>query len=161
MAETHKWSLPDPKDLPKVVKPPREKKAWVRRPTMETAPSIRHFFVAGKLPPGTKDIQNRCNAMRRMLEEAVIDAKGSVSITDASCINSAIRWERHGQLCNRWLLVNHANMSHLDKMKFSRETADASDKRDKSIRLLGLDRDAIQDAWSCIDGTTDEEVASA
>jgi len=151
MESTVIHTLPDPRTLPRPEKPKPDtradaaKKGWTKRKGMETPPSIRHNFVAGKLPGNCKDIQNRGDRIRRMLESAVLDAKGEIGITDASCINSAIRWERHAQLCNRWLLNNHGAMSHADKLKFSRETADASDKRDKAIRQLGLDKDSEHD----------------
>jgi len=106
---------------------------------------LRHGLKAGQLPDGCKYVELRLNKFRRYVEDCVIAAKGEVSLTDAAYIQSAMRWERHGVLAQRWLKQNFDKMTHADKLRFSREIADASDKRDKAIRNLNLDYDRTQD----------------
>ena len=80
-------------------------------------------------------------------------AKGEVSLTDAGIIQSAMRWERHAALSQRFLTVEHATLKPDQLLQFSREIAKASDERDKAIQSLGLDRDTVQDAWALLDST--------
>lgn len=99
----------------------------------------------GKLPKGAQYIEHRVNGLRRQLEKHVLALRGEVTLTDAAHINSAIKWERHSALALRWLRHEEANMSDSDRLKYSREIADASDKRDRAIRHLNLDRDSEHD----------------
>jgi hypothetical protein len=91
-------------------------------------------------------VENAVNSLRRQVEEAVIAAKGEITLSDAATINSVLKWERHGQLALTWLRREAANLSPSDRLRFSEAIAKASDNRDKAIRSLGLDRDRLQDA---------------
>jgi len=101
---------------------------------------VRHGLACGKLPKGCEYVERRINAFRLQLEQAVMQAKGTVSIADAAAINSACKWERHGMLATRWLRQEMDNLSAADRLRFSAEIAKASDRRDKAIRALGLDK---------------------
>lgn len=126
-------SLPDPKDLPKRKLQPLTRKKPPSR-------LIRHGLTTGNLPAGCKYIEIRVASFRNNLEQAVLESKGEISITDASCINTALKWERHGLLANRWLRISAEKMNPSDVIRFSKEVAEASDKRDKAIQRLGLDK---------------------
>ncbi|WP_152098359.1 hypothetical protein [Lacipirellula parvula] len=76
------------------------------------------------------------------------NAKGSVSMTDAACINSICKWERHGILAQHWLREAEGKMTASDRLRFSGEIAKASDQRDRNLRLLDLDKKV--DIWATL-----------
>jgi hypothetical protein len=95
----------------------------------------------GKLPKGCQYIENRVNALRRQVEEALIAVKGDIGIVDAAAINSILKWERHGLLAAHWLRKEADRLSASDRLRFSEAIAKASDNRDRAIRSLDLDRE--------------------
>lgn len=119
-----------------------------------SAAKVKHGLRAelrvGKLPRKLQYVEHRINAFRRKLEEAVVQSKGEVSIPDAAAINTACKWERHGLLAQHWLRHEAEKLSAGDRLKFSEAIAGSSDKRDKNIRLLGLD--IQQNPWIVVDG---------
>lgn len=137
--------------------------------------TLRHGLKAGKLPPGCRYIEVRVCRLRRELEACVLAAKGQVNLQDASCVKSICDWERHRSLAQRWLRLHGIDgrpgrgkastkgkakedtvrgLTPMEMLTFSRETARASTEMDKLIRLLGLDRDIVKDAWAVVDGTS-------
>jgi hypothetical protein len=112
--------------------------------------AIRHGLKSGKLPKGAEYIEHRLNQFRRTLEEAVLTVRGEITIDDAACIQTAIRWERHATLAQRWLTKQYDELKPLDRLSFSREIARASGERDKAIRALNLDRDRTHDAIAAL-----------
>lgn len=108
--------------------------------------AARHFLSAGKLPKKMAYIENRVNALRRQLESLVLDNKQSINVTDAACINTAMKWERHAALAQHYLRHESDKLSPMERLKFSEAIAKASDSRDKSIERLKLDREA--DPWA-------------
>lgn len=99
----------------------------------------RHGMKGNKLPKGCEYIENRVNNLRRQMEQAVLDAKGVISIVDAAAINSVLKWERHGLLAAHWLRHEVDKLSTRDRLYFSEAIAKASDARDRNIKALGLD----------------------
>lgn len=114
-------------------------KAGRSGPPMDNRNNLRHGLKAGKLPKAARYVEHQLNRLRRELEDRVLALRGEVSLVDAAAIVSAIRWERHGALCNRWLRLEEENLKPLDRLQFSREVARASTERDRSIKLLRLD----------------------
>ena len=106
--------------------------------------ALRHGLKAGKLPKGCSFIECRLNDFRRQLEDSVVSLKGEVTLTDAACIQSALRWERHACLAQRWLRIQSDELKPLDKLSFSREIARASSEGDKTLKQLGLDKIASE-----------------
>jgi hypothetical protein len=117
--------------------------------------ALRHGLRGGALPADAKYIENRLNGFRRQLEDAVAERTGEVSIPDAAAIQTALRWERHAALAQRWLTKEYDDMKPEQRLHFSREIARASTERDKAIAALRLDRDTIHDAWQAYDATKD------
>lgn len=111
-------------------------------PPAGNANGMRHGLKAGKLPKDAKYIEVRLNIFRRNLEEAVLAVKETISLPDAAAIQTAMRWERHAALAQRWLTKEGATLKPVDRLAFSREIARASGERDKAISMLKLDRDA-------------------
>jgi hypothetical protein len=101
--------------------------------------AMRHGLKAGKLPADALYIEIRTNQLRRNLEDAVIAARGEVSLIDAANIQTAIKWERHGCLAQRWLDKKAKELKPMEQLQFSREVAKASTERDKAIAALRLD----------------------
>ncbi len=102
--------------------------------------NLRHGLRGiGKLPDCMAYLEHQLNNFRRQLEDAVMLAKGDVNITDASLINSALKWEYHGRQAQRWLAQKADELSPDQQLRFSAEVAKASDARDKAIRALNLD----------------------
>ena len=101
---------------------------------------LRHGLKAGKLPLNCKYIESQINSLRRQLEDALMEARGEVSLTDAATIQTVCKWERHGALALRWLRLEQENLKPVERLTFSREIARASAERDKSIACLDLDK---------------------
>lgn len=118
--------------------------------------AMRHGLRAGKLPKDAKYIEYQVNILRRQVEDAVLAAKGEVSLMDAANIQTACKWERHGALALRWLRIEADKLKPLERLHFSREIARASSERDKAISAIGLNRDAIRDAWAVLDSSTEK-----
>jgi hypothetical protein len=110
--------------------------------------NMRHGLKAGKLPVDCAHIEHQLNALRRQLEDKVMEARGEVTMLDAANIQTAIRWERHSALALRWLRVAADKLKPTDQLTFSREIAKASTERDKALAVLGLDRDASEDLFA-------------
>ncbi len=148
--------------IKKPNKPTKKPFVWVKRGPGAPKGSnnaIRHGLRAGSLPKDAKYIEYRLNAFRRTLEQAVLSVKGEVTIHDAASIQTALRWERHGCLAQRWLNKKYAELKPNDLLTFSREIARASAERDKALANLQLDRDAkdsVLDALYSRPAITDE-----
>lgn len=119
--------------------------------------AIRHGLRAGSLPKDCKHVEIACNRLRRELEDECLRVKGEVNLQDAACIATALRWERHGALCLRWLRLRGGELKPAEFIKFSESIARASAERDRAIRLLELNRDKTQDQWALLDAEPTED----
>jgi hypothetical protein len=132
---------------PKNGSPVAESKRFCGKPGRSGPPkgnrnSIRHGLKASQLPAGCKYIEIRLNGFRRQLEDAVIEAKREVTMVDAGIIQTAMRWERHAALAQRWLAKAGDTLKPLERLKFSEAIARASTERDRALQQLKIDRDA-------------------
>ena len=102
----------------------------------------RYGMNGGLLPPGAsyRSIEDKANAVRRHLENAVFEAKGEVSITDAAVINSALAWEKHRLMVQFWFRTEIEEMTRTQRLNFSEAIAKATAKRNDCISALNLDR---------------------
>jgi hypothetical protein len=101
--------------------------------------NLRHGLRGtGKLPAELAYLENKLNAFRRQLEDTVLAAKGEIALADAAAINTALKWEKHGALAQRWLTTQYAELKPADRLNFSREVARASTERDKALAALRL-----------------------
>lgn len=98
-------------------------------------------LVLGRLPRGCEYIIGLCRGVKTHLERAVIDVRGDITLSDAMLIQTAVRWERHAQLAQRWLRRESENMSVDQRLQYSREVARASAERDKCVKQLRIERD--------------------
>ena len=90
-----------------------------------------------------------------MLEDALLAENNRVTLSDAAAIQTALKWERHSALCNRWLRLKGETLKPEQYLKFSEGIAKASAERDKAIRQLHLDAKPAA-PWLCIDVKEDE-----
>lgn len=109
---------------------------------------LRHGLKSGKLPREAMYIENQSNKLRKNLEDAVLALHNDVTLENAAHIDTAIKWLRHGALCQRWLRTEASTMKPTEKIAVSREIASASERRDKAIAALDLDRDTQYDLIS-------------
>lgn len=116
--------------------------------------AMRHGLRAGMLPKGAAYIKRECDTMRREIETAVLARHGEVDLYRAALIQTAMRWERHGMLVQRWLRKEAVTMDAAQRLAYSRDIARASENRDRCLKELGLNVDETQnaiDAWYSAD----------
>ena len=130
----------------------------------------RHGLTAGQLPKGAAYVKRCTDQLRAGLESAVAERNGGeVSLYHAALIQSAIRWERHALLAQRWLRQEAATLNADQRLAYSREVARASAERDKCLKLLALDVSAFDhqlralysDPWPTAEPPAATEEASA
>ena len=105
-------------------------------------------FSLGGLPKGLSHVTRQVGLLRRTLEDAVLASRKIVSLTDASLIDAAVKWERHGQLARAWLNKKAADLSPDQLLSFSRDVARAASERHRCIMALGLDVDDSAPPWA-------------
>lgn len=116
--------------------------------------SVRHGLRANKLPARLAWADRRVNSFRKVVEQAVIDAKGEVSLVDAATIQTCLRFEKHAILAGHWLAKEIDNLSPDQRLAHSREVAKASAERDKCLRSLGIDTPPdVPELADYLDGT--------
>ncbi len=112
--------------------------------------AIRHGLKTGTLPKGAFYIRKITDELRRQLEDHVMAARGAVSMIEAATIQTAVRWERHAMLAQRWLNREVDSMTMEQRLAFSREIARASAERDRCLRALDLDSDSQNDLFDSL-----------
>jgi hypothetical protein len=108
--------------------------------------AMKHGLMAGKLPPGCSYIRTAVGKLQAALQAATLQVHGELDVYRLALIHSAMRWERHALLAQKWLRDNAGTMNAADRLAYSRDVARASSERDRCLKLLGLDR-SKQDAW--------------
>ncbi|HUY91387.1 MAG TPA: hypothetical protein VMV10_21795 [Pirellulales bacterium] len=105
-------------------------------------------LTLGALPRSLGRVERDAYEYRASLEAAVVTAHGEISLSMAHAVDTATRWFRHGQAALAWLRQHEAEMSHDQRLSYSREIARAAAERDKAIERLRLDRDKTAIDWS-------------
>jgi len=113
---------------------------------------MRHGLAAGRLPKGCAYITRAVTRFRAGIEAAMVAAGLPIGVVEAATIQTAVRWERHALLCQRWLRTEELDADQ--KLAFSRDLARASSERDKCLRLLGLNHRLAADPWATLDATS-------
>ena len=111
----------------------------------------KNLLTTGALPKGAGYVKRITNELRAAIENAVSDAKGEVCLHDSAVAQTAIRWERHALLAQKWLRLETDNLTPDQRLAFSRDIARASTERDKCLRELGLNIKPNADPWSVLD----------
>ncbi len=92
------------------------------------------------LPEGCNWLGRKLVQFRRVLEAACRETHGQTTLTHALAVDAAVAWERHRQLCYRWLRKADAELTPEARLVFSQSAAKAADCRNKAVDRLGLDR---------------------
>lgn len=100
--------------------------------------ALTHGLCAGKLPAGAAYVKRLAAQLQRTLETEVLDVRGEIGVYEAATIQSAVRWEKHALLSQRWLRLSQETLTPEQRLAFSREIAKASTERDKCLERLGL-----------------------
>lgn len=124
-------------------KPPPDNLApggWAKRPTE----GAKHGLTSGRLPFGASYITRMCGRLERALEDDVRSRKGRITLYDVTLIQTAMRWEKHSQLAQRWLRMHLDDLSPDQRITFSKECALASERRDLALAKLGIAKGAVE-----------------
>lgn len=140
-------------------------------PATANTNALRHGLTAANLPKSCRYIYHRLNNLRRTLETLLVESKGEVGMADGATIQTILRWERAAQLAERYFRLEGAKLGAVVAQGFVDKAADASEKRDKAIARLKLDRDLKDNLLESLyrlpspesdangKGTTDEAIA--
>jgi len=102
--------------------------------------TIRRLTL-GNMPTKMRRQTDAARAYRRGLEQAVLDAKGEISVTDCHLIDAAAGAELHQAVC-RWILREKLEkMSVADITKCSAEIMKSRETRNRAVKQLGLDEE--------------------
>lgn len=123
---------------------------------------MRHALRSstGRLPPKCGWIKSLVAEERRMFQQAILERKGVISLLDALCLQSALRWAQHAWLCQRWLRLAAETMSDSDRLAYSREVARASTERDRCVERLDL-ASKPDDIWDVLDTPAPSDASAA
>lgn len=116
-----------------------------------TTHGLRGFLTLGTYPKGGGYVRKLLGQFREALEAEILTRHSEVSIFHAALIQSAARHEGRALLLNRWLRTE-ADLSVSDRLAIVKGITDASDSRDRCLKLLGLDQSAKSESpWAQFD----------
>lgn len=98
----------------------------------------RAWLAVGRLPKGGAYIRRLLTTLRDQLETAVATADEEISLYKAALIQSVVRHEGRALLVGRWLRLQ-PDLPLSERLALIREVGNATDSRDKCLKLLGLD----------------------
>lgn len=111
-------------------------------------------LTLGELPQTMRRQTQQARKYRRQLEAVTVDAKGSISTTDAHLIDEAAAAEVHASVC-RWLLRTRLDkMTVSDVARCSEQIVKAKTIRNRAVERLGLDTPPTP--WSVLDAPSSE-----
>ena len=124
--------------------PPRQNKGSAPKGSRN---ALRHGLRCGFLPRGCRRIESDANELAGAVEDAVVAARGAISVTDAATISRATKWETHGRLATRWLTKRSDELTPDQLLRFSNQTVRAATERDKAVADLELSDRRLQSLW--------------
>jgi hypothetical protein len=104
--------------------------------------AMRHALNSGGLPPNCSYIARQINSFRTAMEKAILDVRGQLGVYEVACVQTATEYHCHALKCRRWARIADDELSHDQRLNFSREIAKAFESRDKILRNLGLNHKA-------------------
>lgn len=110
----------------------------------------RQILALGRLPKHATWIRRYVGRMRRCIEQAVLDAKGGLTLKDAMLVQSVCRHEIRALLAVRWLRLSYDDMCHADRLRHLDQLGRATEARDKTILRLKLDKSSEEDMLALI-----------
>jgi hypothetical protein len=133
-------------DKPNLFQPGNSLAAGHGAPT-DNRNAAKHYLRShrklsiGKLPKGCSWINTLVSTLRRELEALVMEYHGELTFQSQLVIQSSCRHEQAALLAQRWLRLSAETMSHAERLSYLQAIANESDKRDRAIAMLRLDRD--------------------
>lgn len=113
-------------------------------------PSTTAGLTLGRLPKGNAWIMRVAQRFANALMDAVIESGGRLDVYTLALIQTAVKWERHSMMAQKWLREHIDKMNPDTRLAYSREIARASAERDRTLRQLGLDRHDEGDVLSLL-----------
>lgn len=109
---------------------------------------VAAFAKTGQLPRGCSNIAKQVNVIREMLEIAVQQRHGQISVYHALLIQSCLRHEARAGMLTRWLRLvckdGETPENLTERLAVARELSASTDSRDRCLKLLQID--SIPDA---------------
>lgn len=96
------------------------------------------FLTTGSLPKGGSYIRKLIGQLKRQLEASVLEAHGEISLPHAARIQSVVRHEARCLLLARYVRQDGLELD--TRLKVLKELTDSTERRDKAVRDLALDR---------------------
>lgn len=114
--------------------------------------AYRHGLRSGKLPfKGGSAIERYSNEYRRALENELISAGREIGVAEATTIAAATAWYIHAQKARKWLTTHHDELTHDQRLNFSREEARALGEAARLVKSLGVEREkSTEGAWGAV-----------
>lgn len=116
-----------------------------------------HHLHLARLPDCMGSVNRVARKFRDTLNACVTERKGSISVVDASLIHQATSHQVHHLVCGWLLRRRYDEMSATDIKTCSESMAQATDRRTKALRELGLDvqesNDIIATLYSAVEPT--------
>jgi hypothetical protein len=104
---------------------------------------LRGLTTSGRVPlkvKGGRDLRKRLGEMCLELGAEIRQRQGrDPSLFEIAVIQSAKRHEARAQLLERWLDKEWEKLSVQDRLAILREIGNATDSRDKCLKVIGLD----------------------
>jgi hypothetical protein len=131
-----------------------------------TLMGVRGWAAIGSYPKGCSHVRRLVGRMRVELEDAVCEQHGSIGVYQAALVQSACRHEGRALLLTRWLRTETdgsrkcsadatdkpAGLTVAEKLGILKEIGNATDSRDRCLKLLGLDAAKDRNPWDALDG---------
>jgi hypothetical protein len=114
--------------------------------------ALRHGLRCGALPRGCRRIESETRQLRRSLEDAVIAARGAISVVDAATISRATRWAIHERLAARWLALKADELTPEQLLAFSNQAVRGATERDRAIADLDIDSKPLPSLLPLLEG---------
>jgi len=108
--------------------------------------ATRHGLRASGLPKGCLYLQSQLTAFRSYFRHELEAKHGTTSMYEEAVLQSATRHETRALLASRWLRIEGEDLKIEHRITLTREIGNATDSRDRCLRLLGLDRGKVQNA---------------
>ena len=102
----------------------------------------KHGLRASGLPPGCTYILGQVSAFRRYVRQ---EMGAPLSTWQEATLQSACRHETRALLAARWLRLEAKMLTIGERAKLLDTISNATDRRDKCLQSIGLDRDPVQD----------------
>ena len=118
-----------------------------------TTHGIRGYLARGRMPKGAEYDGVQLRKFEGSLNGAVLENDGEISLYKAALIQTTLRHEGRAHLLNRWLVAEKA-LTVAERVKISEAIGNASDSRDKCLKLLGLDTTRTANPWAAVDAPT-------